>query len=98
MTTDGRMNVSKNLSLFSYITRHLTLVQRPSDGKASVSDILMVLIVLMAPNYWNLDVGDLAFMSLIKVGEMRKEGVLANLHSLARAGQHHVTCGGALRL
>lgn len=61
------------------------MVQGPSDGRPSVSDILMVLIVLMVPNYWKLDVGDLAFMSLIKVGEMRKEGVPANFQSLARA-------------
>lgn len=74
------------------------MVQGPSDGRPSVSDILMVLIVLMVPNYWKLDVGDLAFMSLIKVGEMRKEGVPANFHSLARAEQCHVTCGGAPRL
>ena len=39
----------------------------------------MVLSVLMVPNYWKLDVGDLAFMPLIKVGKNEEGGCTSQL-------------------
>lgn len=50
------------------------------------------------PDYCKMDVGDLAFVSLIKVRKMRKEGVVADFHSLARTEPRHVTCKVLQRL